>query len=537
MTVGRLAFCFAVSIGCACAQSVDGLEIRGVVIETGLNFGVAGAQVTLFAFGAEPSRASERTAIAGASTDSNGAFQFHPPRLGTYYVEVKKEGYFARSSSGPSVAPAESTGDALALDRDHRSQDLRFSLMRLGEIRGRVIDEDGKPLGGVGLQVHAVSRDWLTFAGAVTEKDGSFVAPKLMPGDYLVRVLPQHVGHPETVQPFSGSDAEAVDRDLESSEWPGGSEERNAIPLHLASGAALSVGTITARAVPYYRARVSVRSADCGSGESWDFAAIPAGAPFGMGFPLKASCGREFLVRYLRPGSYWFSVSNGEKDDRYEWALASVDVKRENFEVALTMSPGVEIRGQVIAAEEGMPMPSGKIGIGLRPMVGTHFAEQATPDSTGRFVFKNLDGARRTVSVGGLSSKYYVKEIRYGGVTVPDGNFTPAPGGILEIVIDDKPATLKGTAAGAAVVIAVKWPIEAGQDASFPLFSAGVSGERQGRFQIDGLAPGEYRVLALPPGGTGRSNLEDFLRLQRNAQAVTLERGGLLELSLKLTEH
>src|SRR5262249_26370827 len=161
-------------------------------------------------------------------------------------------------------------------DRNHRSQEFHFSLMRLGELRRRVVDEEGKPLVGVRLHAHAVSSDWPSFAGAVTDKDGNFAAEKLTRGKYLVRVFPQHAGAIEILPQFSEDDLNVADQDLEASEWPGRFDERSASPVTVSSGAALSVGLITARTVSYYRARVSVLSGDCASGQTLDFVVIPA---------------------------------------------------------------------------------------------------------------------------------------------------------------------------------------------------------------------------------------------------------------------
>ena len=48
----------------------------------------------------------------------------------------------------------------------------------------------------------------------------------------------------------------------------------------------------------------------------------------------------------------------------------------------------------------------------------------------------------------------------------------------------------------------------------------------QGRFQISGLAPGEYRVLAMPQDVFDRLEDDSFILLLSAAEKVTLERGG-----------
>jgi hypothetical protein len=454
---------------------------------------------------------------------------------------VKKDGYRAKSFGGPTVAPADSTGDIVSLDRNHRSQEFHFSLMRLGELRGRVVDEEGKPLVGVRLQAHAVSSDWPSFAGAVTDKDGNFAAENLTPGKYLVRIFPQHAGAIEILPQFSEEDLNVVDQDLEASEWPGGFDERSASPVTVSSGAALSVGLITARTVSYYRARVSVFSGDCASGQTLDFVVIPASGLSGFALPMKAPCGKDFLVRNLKPGSHWFALSNGQKGEKYEWALAPIEVTRKNLAIALTMSPGVEIRGQVLAAD-GAELPPREPVIGVRPVIGTNFGVPAAPDSAGKFSVKNLEGGLHRVSVQGLSGKYYVKELRYDGRALVDGSITPTPGSLLEIVIDDKAATLTGTVAGldkpgsGAVILAAKWPPVQDREGTFLIVSDDASADQYGRFQIAGLTPGEYRVVALSPSGGARPNMNVLVRLFSSGQTVTLDQRGVQDVSLKLTE-
>jgi hypothetical protein len=74
MKLTRLALCGLLAAGWAFAQDTDLLEIRGIVVESGLNTGVAGAGITVYQF----SKTSERTVFATAATDPQGNFRFHP---------------------------------------------------------------------------------------------------------------------------------------------------------------------------------------------------------------------------------------------------------------------------------------------------------------------------------------------------------------------------------------------------------------------------------------------------------------------------
>ena len=166
----------------AYAQGTSQLEIRGTVVEGTL--GIGGVTVTLYEFGHTPAEATTRTVFATTFTGSQGEFVFHPTRTGEYFVEVKKEGYFAESYDGPTVDPVDTIGDLVSIDADHPLRERKFSLMRLGELRGRIVDEDGAPLAKLRVGIRPG-----TITPVVTDQDGYFTATKLRPGDYLVSVV------------------------------------------------------------------------------------------------------------------------------------------------------------------------------------------------------------------------------------------------------------------------------------------------------------------------------------------------------------
>lgn len=518
--------CFAAAAGLACAQSSDKLEIRGTVVEKGV--GIAGVTATLFQFGTDAAHEITRNVFATAFTDSKGAFVIHPSRSGEYYLEVNKEGYFAESFDGPGADPMDSTGDPVSLDQDHPSQERRFALMRLGEIHGRVIDEDGKPL----TKLHIWIRPG-TSTQVVTDQDGYFAATKLRPGNYVVRIGPQHSAI--EIQPqFSSEDLKAVDQDLETSFWP-------SAPLPISAGVSLSVGTITARKSLYYRAHLSVQSGDCAPGEKWNFSAIPELPGLGQTVP----CGKEFLVKHLPPGSYSFALStNGRPGEKREWAVATGEVTDHNLEVALTMSPGTDISGRMIGAE-GVTLPPLKAMLMIFAGPAQLTTGAASLDAAGNFRISGRPGERSRISVIGLGDKFYVKEIRYNSLIAADGAFTPLAGSptILEIVVDDNAGTIGGSVdgyeqvSGRVAAVAVKWPLPPEVSASNVLLaSANSTADDKGRFKIGGLAPGEYRVFAMTDDLRRALGTEELTRVLNRAEKVTVERGSSQSVSLKIVE-
>jgi len=510
----RLLIAFLLAAGVACAQNAGQLEIRGTVVEGAL--GIGGVAVTLYEFGHTPAESTTRSVFATTSTDAKGAFVFHPVRTGQYYVEVQKEGYFAESYNGPTVDPVDRTGDPVSIDADHPLRERKFSLMRLGELRGRIVDENGKPLANLRVGIRPG-----TVTPVVTDQDGYFTATKLRPGDYVVGV--SHKG-PEILSQSSEGDLKIVDQDWEGSSWP-------AVPLPVRLGASLSVGTITARKTSYYRAHLSVQVADCAEGEQWMFSTAMGG--FGPSVP----CGKEFLVRNLAPGAYTFTLSTGGlPGSRMQSAITPVEVTDHNIEVSMAMSAGADISGRVVAAESAtLPAP------GVRWQL-TLAGQRVVLDAAGNFLVHGSPGSRQRVSLEPPGGRFYVKEVRYNGVMVADSVFTPILGapGLLEIVIDDKAATISGSVAeyynlsAQIMVMAVKWPMSSDATPLSALLrpNADVTADDQGRFQIGGLAPGEYRVLALPVGTLSRLPPD----IVNGAEKVTLERGGSQNISLKIVE-
>jgi hypothetical protein len=203
------------------------------------------------------------------------------------------------------------------------------------------------------------------------------------------------------------------------------------------------------------------------------------------------------------------------------------------------MAPGVDVSGRVVAGE-GVTLPAfDKLRIILSPWgLGARVAYAPRLDAKGAFVAKDVRGPKHRVQLDGLDNRYYVKEIRVDGRVAPDGVDALHQGSKLEIEIDDQPAAIAGSVTDAdkpfsqPLVFAAKWP-----SLEVPLRPA--TGDNDGKFQITGLPPGEYRILAvqsapLPDGQQISPKMLD--QLWSNAEKVTLERGGAQSVSLKLSD-
>jgi hypothetical protein len=173
--------------------------------------------------------------------------------------------------------------------------------------------------------------------------------------------------------------------------------------------------------------------------------------------------------------------------------------------------------------------------------LGAFFRWTATAPVTleGKFVVRDLPLVRHDVSVRGLDSRYYVKELRYNSTAMADGMLTPALGASvqdLEIVLDDKPGVISGSVRDGdkpvsnPFIVAVKLPF---QEGDIPLSGESLTGDKDGKFQILGLPPGEYRVIAI--NKFVRLN-EISVQILSRAEKVIVDRGSSKDVSLKLID-
>ena len=302
-----------------------------------------------------------------------------------------------------------------------------------------------------------------------------------------------------------------------------------------------------------HRTRAQVRGCRPGDGLQFSASAAsravtalrPDGTSVTFPFPAPLSplpgCD-DFLVRDLPPGSYEFALQS-----KCGWALTPVEIVNKNLFVMIAMVPEADVAGTVITAHDDMSLPAFdhmRILLDALPSSGLPTPPSMSSVSGGKFLFQRVRGPQRAVVLSGFGSGYYVKEIRANGVVAPDGIVTPGPGLRLEVVIDDQPATLAGAVTDGGKpswqpkVYVSRWPLATRPLPGMLGAAPAATGNVDGRFQIAGLPPGEYRVPAVPSGPIpdGASDWNITPQLWDRAERVTLERGKQKEIVLKLAD-
>ncbi len=542
----RPIFLYAVWLAGIAAWGQNAAAPRGVinviVMEAGLNRPVPDAEVTVAEFVFQPYKYTE---VSKAKTDLNGAVRLDVDKFATYIVKVRKPGY---SEATGSLGGAQ---EEVSVDQDHATHSLQFSLARMGEVTGRVVDDEtGMPLANFHVQVMGVhfSRGEAIWSGgpvSPTDEDGRFVSPDREPGNYVAQVGPQTLGKDRLMKQFTERDVQTVDVDYGNAYWPGGQGLDSASLVRLEPGGSASVGTIRVRKTSFYRVHVSLPRGSCTPGESMMIDAMMR--QFEASSAGEVACGRDFLLRNLQHGSYMLYVLDLDKAQHRKRVVMPFEVTDRNFELKVSMISGPDLGGRILVADGARgPVPA-TVKIALQTEGRIQFADErapVTPDADGNFRFSEVPLASERVTVSGLGAGYFVREVRYNGIALNDNIFVTdggSPRQSLEIVIDDKPATVTGLVKDGdkpvsnADVVLVRWP--ATSENVF-LASKHTTADDNGQFRFAGLAPGEYRVLAVPQQIVPRLDEPNVLfRMLSGADTVTVDRGSSQNLALKATNR
>jgi hypothetical protein len=161
------------------------------------------------------------------------------------------------------------------------------------------------------------------------------------------------------------------------------------------------------------------------------------------------------------------------------------------------------------------------------------------PDAEGNFVLGDMQCVPAPLQLVRLSDGYYVKEVRVNGVAVANGSVTLCAGSRLEIVLDNKVAALSISAtdgdkpASESIIVFQKSP-QSRLDRQEPRPTVNKSGS----LQVTGLAPGDYRVMAvrLVARPDGEDSMLISPRLWDRATTITLGPGDAKSISVKLID-
>lgn len=490
----------------------------------------------------------ERTRTISAVTDAGGRFALKGIEPGRYKLTVSRNGfvqqeYGQRKPTDP--------GAVLTLRPGQEIKDLLFRLIPSAVIAGRILDEDGEPLPWVQVmavrQTYSEGKRTLTPTGGASTNDlGEYRLFGLSPGRYFISAIYPRWGR------YAGSGGDEFDAEASPEQgyakmyYPGTADAAKASPVSINAGEEINSIDILMGQVRVYHIRGHVYNQITrkpgteaivflrprGRGQEWDFGHQQA---------MVEKKDGSFNIPEVLPGSYVLMAYWSDEGKRIT-ARTAVDVGNADVDgVALTLGAGVNITGHIFW--DGQPsLESNDLSVALRSAdTGQNFwmGDSARVDATNSFALKDVSEATYFAELWGQSKDCYIKEVRYGSSSALDEGFTVARAtpASLEITVSSRGARIQGTvsdedalpSAGVRVVLVP----EASRRGLHRLYDSATT-DQYGRFDIRGIAPGDYSLFSWEEVEFGAWEDPEFLKpFEKKGESVSVQDGD--QKTLKLT--
>ena len=443
----------------------------------------------------------------GAIADDHGRFSISPIPPGTYLVHPERAGFYLTLPRDKSA-----TAPTLELKAGQQMRDYRLEMAPRAVISGRVIDENGEPVGNADVFADGPGRAVLYFLGiwkSSTDDRGEY-RMSLPAGQYRIRTeVPDYSGdeirtdgtapmtYPPTWHPNAIDAARAATVELRpGSDIPGIDIQMR--PLRLSIGG--KVSGAPAGATP----TVSIQCLRRG-GSVWnDITPEPDGS---------------FSLGRLEPGAchLFAHASSGGREMRS--AIVELNLKDTPVsELDLALKPGTDISGALEMADKE---EAANRAVRLEPLsriMGRSYTGRTGRD--GVFEIKGVAPGRYRVAVAPLPQGGYVKTVLLDGAA--------AALGVLDLRAGAGTAQLKIAAGKGAARVSGRVTDDAGRPAALTMAFLAPEGDEKleleqnaqaasdGTYSFADLAPGKYRLFAR--GVTTSVSKEEAL-----AQAETIE--------------
>jgi uncharacterized protein (DUF2141 family) len=449
-----------------------------------------------------------------ATTDDAGAFAFHDLKPGQYQLGVE----WLRDYTSVKV---------ITVSPSENPDPIKIELIPGTVVSGRILDEDGDPLNGCGAQVRRAEHPEQIIA-RTTGEPGDYRLFGLRPGKYILAVqCPVPVFQS---RPFSAGPDPPPSLAYPLQFYPAALDAAAAEQIQLAAG--------TERAGVDFRMRTAhvtqVRAVIAPSSPNWHgrdliVQLIGPGDLLGgeSGKIAPGSPGNVFQFPQVFPGSYVLLAATFSPENRIG-AVERVEVKDQPVNTVIELKHAIDVHGTVelesSANSANVQLP--QINIQLRmenPEVAGPYTliEDGPVQPDGSFTLNSMIPVQsRLYAFGGViygpggSGSFFIKSVRLGnkessGRTIDLSSGSPDT---LKIVLSANTATIHGTAPPGTFVACRSLDDEVLSRESPPV-------EQSGQYRIEGLAPGRYRVTAVPEGESSDAIPKD------SGREVTVQEG------------
>jgi hypothetical protein len=465
-----------------------------LMLQSAQQSGSVSGTVTLAGSASHAPLAMARVELSGGSilpivarTDGLGRFAFASLPPGAYRLRVTKDG-FIRQENAKRAPIVIRSGEA------HKP--VEFALEPAPTMAGRIQSENGEFISNILVEALKAgyaqdgNRTFSVLASTLSDDRGEYRLYWLDPGEYVVRAsfVP--------VVKAPGTLISSNPRAFAPSYYPNSSALTNARRIVLkADQSNLTLDFRLIRA-PFVTVRGSTTEMNhpISTNVTLRLAGDSAGTPR---YSVKSNDLGAFEIKDVAPGSY---IAAAEARVGREVIHASKHIEvydRDKNNVGLILSPGIQISGH-IASDTGVPLNlvaarprMSSIDPNLDSFAGTTF------QADGQFVINSVQPGEYTLEIAGLPEDIYIKSERSDqtnlvGVILGIGGGSPAP---FEILMGTDGGRIDGTVsdtagkpfAGAQVVLVPK-----GNKLNYRVSSS----DEYGMFELRGIPPGEYQLLA-----------------------------------------
>jgi hypothetical protein len=244
--------------------------------------------------------------------------------------------------------------------------------------------------------------------------------------------------------------------------------------------------------------------------------------------------GGAFEIDSVDPGKYVLLAASSTGTS----GMMLIEVGNSGVDgLRIVLQPRITLNGR-ISVDGSAPNPDfTKMIVSLE---APSFGRQITPRADGTFSAINVMPGRYRIVLGGTLSNFYVKsarlddrEVLQGGLSLSAASAVP-----LELVVSAAAGTLDGSvfegdrrpAAGVRVVLVP----EARRRRDFELYRV-VSSDNTGKFRIEGIVPGEYKVFAWEDIEENAWQVPEILRpFEEQGKTIRVVEGGQQTLDLQM---
>ncbi len=479
----------------------------------------------------------DRTRTFSGVTDAGGRFEVRGIDPGRYRLRVIRNGYVTEEYGQKTPSDP---GAILTLAPGQDLKDLLFRLLPSAVVSGRIQNENGDPLPWV--RVSALRATFLrgrrtlsSEVTVVTNDLGEYRLFGLRPGRYFISATYKPGQRLESAE--DNGDAEDTGKSgYVPTYYPSSTDPAKAIAVPVKTGEEIPYMDILLEPTTVYSVRGHVNIIASRRDSSGVILVLePRSTGLGWRIPSRQTLvdkpDGNFEIQGILPGSYALSAYWFDERKRYH-ARQLIEITNNDAEgIQLTLAPGMDIRGQIVW-DPRVSLDKDPLTVSVRPADTTFlFGAQSRVPATGSFLLRDVSEGLYRLTTSGQTQDCYLKSIRYGGMEVSDDEFNVIRGtqATLEVTISSRGARVQGMVSDAdslpAVGVWVALVPDGSRSNEFRLFKQ-MTTDQYGRFDIRGIAPGDYKLFSWEQAEQNAWQDPEFLKpFEPKGQSISLQEG------------